>query len=122
MKAIITLLLLTNLLGCSIMPQSASRNTNEELAVINNYAIDNGFISFETISHGCTFYTNFKVDKGNETDNQLKIIQLVKDQCKMTPRKIMLSYSFRHIGLAIDEKIELKNQSPNTLSRNLLIK
>jgi hypothetical protein len=106
-KVVLVLLFSSFIIGCS--HQQAVVNYNEKLATITEYEIKSGFIFFETIGYGCTFYNNYKVVKASNDLNQIEVIQLVSDNCQMTPRGISLTYSFKHLNLDLEKEVTVKN-------------
>ena len=107
-KLAFTLILIVNLAACN-NALFRGQVENEQLAVITSHHISDGFITFSTIGHGCTFYNNFKIEASEESSNTLKVVRLLPDNCNMEPRDVSLLYSFRHLGLDLKNKIYVKN-------------
>lgn len=110
--------LVTLLLTCSLLSACSSQsvytaNLKQDhqafLATLNSYRIDNGFITFETTGYGCTFFNSFKIEVAENADNGLKVVQVNPDKCGMKPRPVSLQYSFKHLGLDLDKKIQVTN-------------
>ncbi len=98
--------------GCSSITSASyqSENQDNSLAELTAYRLDSGFIAIETIGYGCTFQQDFKVVTVSDEDNMIEIIRTRKDNCKMTPRHVALSYSFKHLNLDNSKPIKVLNR------------
>lgn len=100
------------LVGCSSVPflgQSSEDIVNEEIAVLTDYQLKDGFITIQAVGYGCTFFSSFKVEVADNTDNGLEVIRTRPDNCRMKARNVSLQYSFKHLGLDLNKHVEVTN-------------
>lgn len=116
-QILITLLTTLFIGGCSNLA-TTNFQSESQLAKLTSYQLDNGFIEIETIGYGCTFQHDFKVEAVNDSDNTIEIIRTRPDNCKMAPRNVALSYSFKHLDLDSTKPIKVLNQVNNPAQVN----
>lgn len=100
------------LAGCSLLPfndQSAEKGVGEEIAVLTDYQLKDGFITIKAVGYGCTFFNSFKVEVADRSENALEVIRTRPDNCRMKPRNVSLQYSFKHLGLDLTKQVEVTN-------------
>jgi hypothetical protein len=105
--------------SCSHFSTESQPVGQNKSAIISDISINKGFIRFSTTGYGCTFYNNFKVVKSKRHVNEIEVLQLTKDECSMTPRKIDLVYSIRHLELNFDKRIFVKNMPSDEIENNI---
>lgn len=89
---------------------SQLQSPEKRLAVLTGYQINRGFITIQTVSYGCTFFDSFKVDTVAGKSNSIKVWQVKPDNCGMSPHLVSLQYSFKHLGIDLDQQIYVANQ------------
>jgi len=84
-------------------------NKSNDIAVLTDYELKDGFITIQAVGYGCTFFNSFKVEKADHQDNSLEVVRTKPDNCGMKPRNVSLQYSFKHLGLDMDKNIQVIN-------------
>jgi len=121
LKFLLAVLMLVLVAGCSHTMKS-NNESEAVLAVLSDYRVNNGFITIDILSKGCTFYNSFKVQASEVSSNMLEVVRVNTDKCSMKPRKVALTYSFRHTGIALDKKVHVRNQLNRPSDGNILAK
>ncbi len=114
------------LTGCSslsFLSDSENQHKVEEVAILTDYQLDDGFITIQAVGYGCTFFNSFKVEVADIKQNTLEVVRTQPDQCRMKPRNVSLQYSFKHLGLDLNRSVQVKNpvsisKSSNTAANN----
>ncbi|TQV86896.1 hypothetical protein [Aliikangiella coralliicola] len=104
-------------LGCSNTPllsQETQIETKQEVAILADYELKDGFITIQAVGYGCTFFNSFKVAVADKDDNALEVIRTRPDDCGMKPRNVSLQYSFKHLGLDLNKQVQVKNPVETT--------
>lgn len=102
-----TLLFLASCSNTSFL--SGSHSTQENSASLISYTIEEDYIHFDVVSHGCTMMTSFELRLVSEKENSLEVVRVRPDFCRIKPIKMSLNYSFRHLGLDLNRPINLVN-------------
>jgi len=95
------------LLLCSLLSACAGINREilkdnqfePELAHLTGFNVNDGFLSIDVLSFGCTFKTSFQLELVSKKENSLKVLRTKPDECMMGKRKVSLNYSYRYLGL-----------------------
>lgn len=98
--------------GCASfwgVEQGTSENQGEALAKLVSYELNDGYIEITAMSNGCTFVNSFEVQVNELGENQLKVVRVKPDLCRMKQRKVALQYSYKHLGLNFKEDITVVN-------------
>jgi len=99
----------------------ANKLKNAQLAQLVSYELLKGFMTIRVLTSGCTGVNSFRVVADNQLDNQIKVLRLKPDNCRMKSRPIELQYSIRHLGLDLSRPINVLNNSrDNNLVSNAL--
>lgn len=107
--------------ACSSMPFNSKVNIleEEEMAVLTDYELKNGFITIKAVGNGCTFFDSFRVEVADKADNAIKVVRTRPDECNMSSRNVSLQYSFKHLGLDLDKKVQVNNPVQSEENRNV---
>lgn len=98
--------------GCTSLwggQSGTSEYQSEALAKLVSYELNDGYIEITAISNGCTFVNSFEVQVNAPGENQLKVVRVKPDLCRMKQRKVALQYSYKHLGLNLKENITVVN-------------
>lgn len=80
------------------------------LANLVDYKLIDGYMTIKVLTEGCTGVNSFKILSDSQSDNGIKVLRVKPDQCGMKPRVIELQYSIRHLGININQSVNLLNQ------------
>jgi len=99
------------LTACSSVPFTSEVELfeREEMAVLTDYELKDGFITIKAVGHGCTFFDSFRVEVADKTDNSIKVVRTRPDECGMNTRNVSLQYSFKHLGLDLEKEVQVNN-------------
>jgi len=89
--------------------KSDVNETDMALANLVDYKLQNGYMRIKVLTAGCTGVTSFKVVADSSSENSLKVLRVKPDECGMKLRPIELQYSIRHLGLDINQTINIVN-------------
>jgi len=108
----VTILLSSLLFACTGASRDAW-NDNQfkpKLANLESFNVDDGILSIDVFSNGCTFITSFQLELVSKKDNSLKVLLTKPDDCSMGRRKVSLNYSYRYLGLDHSRPLLVINQ------------
>jgi len=109
-RMLLTLNLCLLLASCSSTYIKDSAALDVHLANIHSYKLDKGFLSFTTVSYGCTFINSFTVEVSDREKNTIKVLRKVSDTCRMKPRLMELQFSIRHLDVDWKGDVKLANK------------
>ncbi|TQV89255.1 hypothetical protein [Aliikangiella coralliicola] len=103
--------------SCSLTPAISNNkitHQSEEMAVLTDYQLKDGFITITAVSNGCTFFDSFRVEIEDTDENRLKIVRVKPDLCQMKRRAVDLQYSYKHLGLNPKKSVSVANKLDNS--------
>lgn len=99
--------------GCSSLGfshEDKQKHQPEVLADLVSYELQDGYIQITALSRGCTFINSFEVQVNDSKENELKVVRVRPDLCQMKTRRVALQYSYKHLGLDLDENVTVINE------------